>query len=71
MTSENAPVEALEPLVDAEDAGRFLGYKPGTVRNMAAAGTIPSVKLPTGALRFRISELAAWVEGHPQTEPAA
>lgn len=47
-------------LITAEEAARYLGYAEGTVRNKAAAGEIPSVKLGT-ALRFRISELDSWI----------
>lgn len=47
-------------LLTAAEAARYLGYAEGTVRNYAAEGKIPSVKLP--ALRFRRSALDAWIE---------
>ena len=47
-------------LLTAAGAAHYLGYAEGTVRNKAAAGEIPSVKLGT-ALRFRLSELDAWI----------
>lgn len=52
-------------LLTAAEAGRYLGYAEGTVRNKAAAGEIPSVKLPTGALRFRRSSLEEWIQSQP------
>jgi excisionase family DNA binding protein len=55
-------------LLKAKEAARYLGYTEGTLRNKAAAGEVPSVKLPSGALRFRRSELDAWIEGQ-STEP--
>ena len=48
-------------LLTAAEAGRFLGYSEGTVRNKASAGEIPYVKLGT-ALRFRLSDLEDWVD---------
>ena len=48
-------------LLTASQAAHYLGYAEGTVRNKAADGEIPSVKLGT-ALRFRLSELDAWIE---------
>ncbi|MEE8551501.1 MAG: helix-turn-helix domain-containing protein [Gemmatimonadota bacterium] len=47
-------------LLTASGAALYLGYAEGTIRNKAAAGEIPSVKLGT-ALRFRLSELDAWI----------
>lgn len=60
-------------LLTAEEAARYLGYAEGTVRNKAAAGEIPSVKLPSGALRFRRSALDAWMTERQATpaSPAA
>ena len=63
-------------LLTAEEAAHFLGYAEGTVRNKAAAGEIPSVKLGF-PLRFRLSDLRAWVQEQDAkaraaaTEPAA
>jgi excisionase family DNA binding protein len=57
-------------LLTAKDAARYLGYSEGTVRNYASEGVIPSVKLPTGGLRFRRSELDVWIASRPAAEPA-
>lgn len=47
-------------LLTAAQAAEYLGYTEGTVRNKAAAGELPTIKLGT-ALRFRLSELDAWI----------
>lgn len=72
MADEIAPPENAERFVTVEEAADFLGYKPQTVRNMVSEGDrdLPFHRLPTGALRFRISELAAWAAGHPKAEVA-
>lgn len=56
-------------LLKAAEAATYLGYAEGTVRNKAAAGEIPSVKLPSGGLRFRLSALDAWVEERDASTP--
>lgn len=56
MTGNHLP----DRLLTAAEAARYLGYSEGTVRNKASAGDLPYVKLGT-ALRFRLSELEAWV----------
>lgn len=57
-------------LMTAKEAAVYLGYAEGTVRNKVSAGEIPYVKLASGALRFRRSDLDAWIEG-TIPEPAA
>ena len=47
-------------LLNASEAAEYLGYSEGTVRNKASEGVLPYVKLGT-ALRFRLSELDAWI----------
>jgi excisionase family DNA binding protein len=56
-------------LLKAAEAARYLGYAEGTVRNKAASGEIPSIKLPSGALRFSLLALEAWA-GQRDAEPA-
>ena len=36
---------------------------PATILDWHEAGRIPSFKLPTGPVRFRASEVEAWLEG--------
>ena len=57
-----------EPWITAEEAAAHLGYALGTLYNKITDGAgIPHRKLGRH-LRFRRSELDAWVEG--QNEPA-
>lgn len=50
-------------LMTAAETALYLGYSEGTVRNKASAGEIPFVKLGA-ALRFRRTEIDAWIEAH-------
>ena len=45
-------------LLNAEEAGRFLGLKTTTIRRLTAAGELPVVR-PTGrrAVRYRLHDL--------------
>jgi excisionase family DNA binding protein len=47
-------------LLTAKEAGKYLGYAEGTIRNKASAGEIPFLKLGA-SLRFRRSQLDAWI----------
>lgn len=50
-----------EPWVTAEEAAKHLGYALGTLYNKVTAGEIPHRRIGR-TLRFRLSELDAWVE---------
>lgn len=54
-------------LLKPKAAADYLGLAEGTVRNKASAGEIPYKKVGS-ALRFRKSELDAWIEA--ETEKA-
>jgi excisionase family DNA binding protein len=56
MTSNGIDDRLLTP----EEAATYLGYKTGTVYNKANRREIPCVKLGH-TLRFRLSELDAWI----------
>ena len=51
-----------ERLLTAREVAELLGFAPGTVVDWAEAGRIPYFKVG-GRLRFRLSELEAWLEG--------
>jgi len=56
-----------EPLVDADAASAYLGYKPITVLRMAQKGLLPTIAFPIGTTgkfryRFKMSQLEAYVE---------
>lgn len=51
-----------EPLLDAKEAGKLLGFSAPTMRKMAAAGQIPGHPYGLGSRihwRFKLSELDA------------
>ena len=51
---------ALEPVVDSEEAAKFLNINPKTLQKMARNGTVPGYRI--GKLwKFRISDLDAWL----------
>ncbi|MGD9145541.1 MAG: helix-turn-helix domain-containing protein [Anaerolineae bacterium] len=45
------------------EASEMLGVHPTTLRRWADAGSIPCLRTPGGHRRFRISDLAAWMQG--------
>lgn len=53
-----------ERLLTAREVAELLGLSPATVLDWHEAGRIPSFKLPTGPVRFRASEVEAWLEEH-------
>jgi excisionase family DNA binding protein len=50
----------FEPLIDAHEAARMLKLHPVTVRDMAARGTLPGMKIGK-VWRFRASSLDEWI----------
>ena len=50
-----------EPLLTARDLGELLGFSAATIVDWAEAGKVPAFKIG-GRLRFRESEVLAWLE---------
>jgi excisionase family DNA binding protein len=50
-----------ERLITARELGELLGFAAGTIVDWSEAGTIPAFKFG-GRLRFRESEVSAWLE---------
>ena len=50
-----------ERLLTAREVGEQLGFAPGTIVDWSEAGKIPAFKIG-GRLRFRASEVEAWLE---------
>ncbi len=50
-----------EPLLNARQLGQVLGFSASTIVDWAEAGKIPAFKIG-GRLRFRASEVEAWLE---------
>jgi nitrogen PTS system EIIA component len=48
-------------LLSARELADYLGFQAGTIVDWAEAGTVPAFKLG-GRLRFRLSEVEAWLE---------
>jgi excisionase family DNA binding protein len=65
LAAELAPLlgaQAARPLLDAGEAAALLNVPASWVRSEARAGRIPSI--PLGRyVRFRSSDLEAWIEG--------
>ncbi len=55
-----------EPLLTTRQVADWLGLSPETVLRRYRAGEIPGHRLGTNVLRFRESEVEAWIEGRPQ-----
>ena len=51
----------IERLLNARQLGEILGYSSATVVDWAEAGKVPALKVG-GRLRFRESEVLAWLE---------
>lgn len=55
------PADHLEPLVDVLTVARMLHVSERKVRYLAEAGTLPHYRLGGRLLRFRASEVYAWL----------
>lgn len=53
---------AAERLLRAAELAETLGVSAATVYDWFEAGTLPGFKLPSGAVRFRLSDVEAWLE---------
>jgi len=51
-----------EPLVDVEELAAYLGVKPSWVYGKVATGELPCLRVGR-YLRFRVSDVLAWMEG--------
>lgn len=50
-----------ERLLTARELGDLLGFQAGTIVDWAEAGKVPAFRIG-GRLRFRLSEVEAWLE---------
>lgn len=51
-----------ERLLTARELAAVLGFSSSTIQDWAEAGSMPGFKIG-GRLRFRLSEVEAWLEG--------
>ncbi len=61
-TGGEVKVRELFQLMTAEEAAEFLALEVGTVRNLTYRHEIPSVKIGTRGVRYRLIDLIAWSE---------
>src|SRR5512146_1445543 len=61
-TDGQVKVRELFQLMTAEEAAGFLALEVGTVRNLTYRHEIPSVKIGTRGVRYRLIDLIAWSE---------
>ena len=54
----------IERLVTASELGELLGFSSSTILDWFEAGTLPGFKVGGHAVRFRESEVLAWLEQH-------
>ena len=52
-----------ERLLTAREVAELLGVSTETVLRWTRAGDLPAIRLPGGAIRYRPSELEAWLAG--------
>jgi excisionase family DNA binding protein len=50
------------PLLTAREVADELGVSAETILRWTRGGKLPAVRLPSGALRYRRSELLAWID---------
>jgi excisionase family DNA binding protein len=56
----------IERLLSARALADLLGFSPATIQDWYEAGTLPGFRIG-GRLRFRASEVNAWLEERRQT----
>jgi len=55
-------------LMNVREVAELLGLSPGTVYHLASQRRIPVVRLSARCLKFRHSEILAWIESKSQKE---
>jgi excisionase family DNA binding protein len=58
-----------ESLLTTREVATFLGVSPETVLRRWRAGELPGYRLASNVLRFRESEIEAWLEGTRPERP--
>jgi len=62
MNSQNA--ENRDRLLNVREAAEFLNLAAGSVYHLASQSRIPCIRLSNRCLRFRLSQLTAWINEH-------
>lgn len=55
-------------LWDIEEFAKYVGIAVGSAYHLVSQGRVPVVKISQRCIRFRPSEIAAWVESKTQRE---
>ena len=55
-------------LLNVGEIAELLGLAKGTIYHLASEGRIPCVRLSARCLKFRLSEVVAWIESKSQKE---
>ena len=65
-----AGAEAMtdDRLWNIEEFAKFVGIAVGSAYHLVSQGRVPVVKLSARCIRFRPSEIAAWIESKTQKE---
>ena len=60
----------LEPMIGVHEVAALTGYKVPTIRTYCARNQMPHYQAkPFAELRFRVSEIKAWMRGEWRAEP--
>jgi predicted DNA-binding transcriptional regulator AlpA len=59
---------AADRLWDAKEVAEFLGMAVGSIYHMCSQGRLPTVHISARCLKFRPSEILAWIERKSQKE---
>jgi len=62
MVTMDTPEGNVDRLLTTEEVASYLGYAVQTIYNKVHAGQLPVIRLDTGALRFRLSAIDAWLK---------
>ena len=53
---------SIERLLDVTEVAQFLGLAPGTIYHLVSQRRIPVVRISARCVRFRPSDIMAWIE---------
>jgi len=58
----------IRELMNAEQVADYLQVKVKTIHNWKSEGKIPFAKLPTGSVRYKLSEIEKWIIGNKKSK---
>jgi excisionase family DNA binding protein len=57
-------------MLTARELADQLGVSTGALLRWTRAGKVPAVKLPSGAVRYRLDQIDAWLDEHAMADGA-